>query len=198
MMPRLKALILKLLNQHRVMTIATNRPDGWPQATMVGYINDGFLLYCFVARNAQKYTNILRDPRVSISLGSDAPRPLDIKGLSLAGKASEVTDQWEFDHVSGLRLKRYPEYAALPPPVFREGPLLRISPQPSSTGVALLRISPEIISVLDYSKGFGHSDLVTFSERDLDVHLDSLRHRWVGNGGADSSVPEVRSRGTKE
>jgi len=172
MVPRVKALILKLLNEHRVMTIATNRPDGWPQATMVGYVNDGFLLYCFVARNAQKYANILRDPRVSISLGSDAPRPLDIKGLSLAGKASEVTDQWEFDHVSGLRLKRYPEYAALPPPVFREGPLLRISPQPLSTGVALLRISPEIISVLDYSKGFGHSDLVTFSERDLDVHLN--------------------------
>jgi len=193
MMPRLKALILRLLNEHRVMTIATNRPDGWPQATMVGYVNDGFLLYCFVARNAQKYANILRDPRVSISLGSDAPRPLDIKGLSLAGKASEVTDQWEFDHVSGLRLKRYPEYAALPPPVFREGPLLRISPQPLSTGVALLRISPEIISVLDYSKGFGHSDLVTFSERDLDVHLNHRRHRWVGNGAADWSVPEGRS-----
>jgi len=106
MVPRVKALILKLLNEHRVMTIATNRPDGSPQATMVGYVNDGFLLYCFVARNAQKYANILRDPRVSISLGSDAPRPLDIKGLSLAGKASEVTDQWEFDHVSGLRCHR--------------------------------------------------------------------------------------------
>jgi len=25
---RLKALILRLLNEHRVMTIATNRPDG--------------------------------------------------------------------------------------------------------------------------------------------------------------------------
>ena len=198
MVPRVKALILKLLNEHRVMTIATNRPDGWPQATMVGYVNDGFLLYCFVARNAQKYANILHDPRVSISLGSDAPRPLDIKGLSLAGKASEVTDQWEFNHVSGLRLKRYPEYAALPPPVFREGPLLRISPQPLSTGVALLRISPEIISVLDYSKGFGHSDLVTFSERDLDVHLNHRRHDWVGDDPADPSVPEVRSRGSKE
>lgn len=54
-MRRLKALILKLLNEHRVMTMATNRPDGWPQATMVGYVNDNFLLYCFVARNAQKY-----------------------------------------------------------------------------------------------------------------------------------------------
>jgi hypothetical protein len=180
-MARLKRLIIRLLNEHRVMTIATNRPDGWPQATMVGYVNDGFLLYCYVVRNAQKYANVLRDPRVSIAIGSDAPRPLDIKGLSLAGMASVVTDQDEFDGVGALRLQRYPEYADLPPPVFHEGALLRISPQPSSAGVVLLRIAPEIISVLDYSKGFGHSDLVTFSERDLDVHVDSRRDRWDGN-----------------
>ena len=177
---RLKRLILRLLNEHRVMTLATNRPDGWPQATTVGYVNDGFLLYCYVARNTQKYANILRDARVAIAIGSDAPRPLDVKGLSLAGMASAVTDQDEFDAVSALRLKRYPEYADLPPPVLHEGALRRISPQPSSDGVVLLRIAPEIISVLDYSKGFGHSDLVTFSERDLDVHVGSARHRWDG------------------
>jgi hypothetical protein len=28
--------ILTLLDQHRIMTIATLRPDGWPQATTVG------------------------------------------------------------------------------------------------------------------------------------------------------------------
>ena len=178
---KLKRLILRLLNEHRVMTIATNRPDGWPQATMVGYVNDGFLLYCYVARNAQKYANILRDARVAIAIGSDGTRPLDVKGLSLAGMASAVTDRDEFDAVGALRLKRYPEYADLPPPVLHEGALRRISPQPSPDGVVLLRIAPEIISVLDYSKGFGHSDLVTFSERDLDVHVGSLRHRWDGS-----------------
>jgi general stress protein 26 len=178
---RLKRLILRLLNEHRVMALATNRPDGWPQATTVGYVNDGFLLYCYVARNTQKYANILRDARVAIAIGSDGPRPLDVKGLSLAGMASAVTDQDEFDAVGALRLKRYPEYADLPPPVLHEGALRRISPQPSPDGVVLLRIAPEIISVLDYSKGFGHSDLVTFSERDLDVHVGSLRHRWDGS-----------------
>ena len=99
--PKPKDLIIRLLNEHRVMTIATNRLDGWPQATMVGYVNDGFLLYCFVARNSQKHANILRDPRISIAIGSDAPQPLDIKGLSLAGIASVVSDQSEFDYVSG-------------------------------------------------------------------------------------------------
>ena len=176
------------------MAIATNRVDGWPQVTMVGYVNDGFLLYCFIARNSQKHANILCDPRVSIAIGSDAPRPLDIKGLSLAGIASVVTDQIEFDYVSGLRMKRYPEYAVLPAPVLREGALQRISPRPASAGVVLLRIAAEIISVLDYSKGFGHSNLVTFSERDLNLHIESLRHRWDDNTVADPSITEVPSR----
>src|SRR5208282_4937658 len=164
MMPKLKTLILRLLNEHRVMTIATNRPDGWPQATMVGYVNDGFLLYCFVARNAQKYANIQRDPRISTAIGSDAPNPLDIRGLSLAGHAAEVTDRSEFEDVARLRLKRYPEYAALlRPPPGPDGAPYRITTEPDRSHVALLRIAPDIISVLDYSKGFGHSEVVTFS-----------------------------------
>lgn len=184
MIPKLKTLILQLLNEHRIMTIATNRADGWPQATMVGYVNDGYLLYCFAARNTQKHANVLRDPRVSIAIGSDAPNPLEIKGLSLAGRAAEVTDPSEFDDIRKLRLKRYPEYSALPPRS-TEGALARISPQPPAGSIALLRITPEIICVLDYSRGFGHSDLVTFSERDLDIHLCSACHRWDGNTAVD-------------
>jgi len=180
MMRRIKALILCVLDEHRVMTLSTNRPDGWLQATMVGYVNDGYLLYCFVARNTQKYANVLRDPRVSAAIGSDAPNPLDITGLSLGGRATEVVDQSEFDDAAKLRLKRYPEYSALPQSTLLEGAPGRIAPRPSPASTALLRITPEVISILDYSKGFGHSDLVTFSERDLDVHLSSFRHRWIG------------------
>ena len=183
--PKLKDRILGLLNEHRVMTLATNRSDGWPQATMIGYVNDGFLLYSFVAINSQKYANILRDPRVSISIGSDAPQPLDIKGLSAAAKASVVTDQSEFDHICRLRLGRYPEYASLPAPLLRAEAAQRILRQPTSTGIALLRIAPEIISVLNYSKGFGYSDLITFSERDLDLHIKTLCHRWDDNAVAN-------------
>ena len=178
---RRKELLLQVLDRHRVMALATNRPDGWPQVTLVGYVNEGFLLYCFVARNSQKHANIQRDPRVSIAIGRDAPRPLDIEGLSLAGKASVITNQSELNDISRLRLKRYPEYAIPPPAVSREEAAARIAPQPQSDGVVLLRIAPEVFSLLDYSRGFGHSDLVTFSDRDLDVHVASLRHRWDGN-----------------
>ena len=36
----LRQKILALLDGHRIMTISTLRPDGWPQATTVGYVSD--------------------------------------------------------------------------------------------------------------------------------------------------------------
>jgi len=162
------------------MTIATNRSDGWPQATMVGYVNDGLTLYCFVARESQKHLNVLCDPRVSIAIGSDTKMPLDIKGLSLAGKAHVVDDRAEWNRVTALRLARYPEYAALPPPVFRGDALARIAPQPPTAQVILLRIEPDIISVVDYSQGFGHSDLIAVAGREVDRHVKTAQHAWHG------------------
>ena len=46
--------ILTLLDQHRIMTIATLRPDGWPQATTVGNVNEGLTLYFLCGLDSQK------------------------------------------------------------------------------------------------------------------------------------------------
>ena len=165
MTPELREFAVRILDQHRIMTLATNRPDGWPQATVVGYANDGLKIYCFVARLSQKYSNIVRDPRVSIAIASDFSQPLDIKGLSLAGRAVPVTQEPEFSRAFEIFMKRYPEYAswARPNPAF----------------APLLRIAPTIISVLDYSKGFGHSDLIKIEDEDLRP-LSAQRHHWFG------------------
>jgi hypothetical protein len=40
------------------------------------------------------------------------------------------------------------------------------------------RIAPDIISVLDYEAGFGESELVTFSERDLERASADQSHPW--------------------
>jgi nitroimidazol reductase NimA-like FMN-containing flavoprotein (pyridoxamine 5'-phosphate oxidase superfamily) len=60
----LKSKILELLNQHRLMIIATNRPDGWPQATTVGYVNDGLTIYFLCSPQSQKAANLARDNRI--------------------------------------------------------------------------------------------------------------------------------------
>jgi nitroimidazol reductase NimA-like FMN-containing flavoprotein (pyridoxamine 5'-phosphate oxidase superfamily) len=160
-----KQKIVELLEQHRTLTIATNRADGWPQATVVSYANDNLVIYTFVGRSGQKFANIQRNPRVSVAIAKDSRRPLAIRGLSLGGRALIVDDQGEVEHASALLLRRYPEYRILPPP--------------NPAEVALLRITPEVVSILDYSKGFGHTDLVRVSERDLADFVESHRHHWA-------------------
>jgi nitroimidazol reductase NimA-like FMN-containing flavoprotein (pyridoxamine 5'-phosphate oxidase superfamily) len=43
------------LDQHRVLTIATLRPDGWPQATTVVYANEGLTIYFVCDPGSQSY-----------------------------------------------------------------------------------------------------------------------------------------------
>jgi hypothetical protein len=119
--------ILALLDHHRIMTIATLRPDGWPQATTVGYVNDGLTLYFLC----------------------DTPQLMEITGLSMAARAQAVTDRAEAEKVLRLLPTKYPEQASLP------------IEMPKPEEVRIFRVTPTVISVLDYSKGFGHTDLVT-------------------------------------
>jgi Pyridoxamine 5'-phosphate oxidase len=161
-----KQQIIDLLDQHRIMTISTNRPDGWPQATFVSYANDGLIIYCRISRDSQKCANIARDPRVSLAIAKDYPQPLQIKGLSIAAHTVEVTDGGERDHAAQLLLQRYPEYKVMP----------RLDP----AAVPTFRLTPEIVSVIDYSKGFGHSDLVKVTDNDLAEFVEARRHHWAG------------------
>lgn len=50
--------ILSLLDQHRIMRLATLRPDGWPQTTTVGYVHEGLTLYFLCAPDSQKAANL--------------------------------------------------------------------------------------------------------------------------------------------
>jgi nitroimidazol reductase NimA-like FMN-containing flavoprotein (pyridoxamine 5'-phosphate oxidase superfamily) len=163
-------LVIALLDEHRILTIATNRPDGWPQATVVSYCNDGLVIYFFTDRDGQKVQNITQDTRVSIAIAKDYHRPLDIKGLSLAGNALVVDDTAEVDHAYRLLLTRYPEY--------------RVLPKPNRKEIAMVRVMPELVSVVDYAKGYGHADLVRVTEDDLAEFVERRRHHWAGEKSA--------------
>jgi nitroimidazol reductase NimA-like FMN-containing flavoprotein (pyridoxamine 5'-phosphate oxidase superfamily) len=144
----LQAKILALLDEHRVMTVATLRPDGWPQATTVGYGNDGMTIYFLCGLGSQKAANIDRDDRVSATIDHDTDNVMAIDGLSMAAHARPVTDPAEARRALALIVGKY-----APQPDF---PL----DMPAPDQVRLFRLEPKVISVLDYSKGFAHSDLV--------------------------------------
>ena len=109
-----KAEIVALLNEHQIMTVATIRRDGWPQATVVSYANDGLVLYSIIGRNTQKYLNIVRDPRVSAAISGVSAQPLQYKGLSLAGHATVAENHAQIERVRAIVLSRNPQYMEMP------------------------------------------------------------------------------------
>lgn len=141
--------VLALLDQHRIMTVATLRPDGWPQATTVGYVNDGLTLYFLCGLDSQKAQNLARDDRLSLTIDHDTADLMAIAGLSMAAHAEAVTDQAEAEKVLRLLPLKYADARPLP------------MEMPTPDQVRIFRVTPTVISLLDYSKGFGHTDLVT-------------------------------------
>ncbi len=141
--------ILALLDQHRVMTIATLRQDGWPQATTVGYANEGLTLYFLCGPDSQKAANLAQDDRVSLTIDRDTPQVMEITGLSMAARAQVVIDPDEAQKALQLLMLKYPQQNAVPVPL------------PTPADVRIFRVTPTVISVLDYTKGFAHTDLVS-------------------------------------
>jgi nitroimidazol reductase NimA-like FMN-containing flavoprotein (pyridoxamine 5'-phosphate oxidase superfamily) len=145
----IKEKILSLMEQHRIMTIATLRPDGWPQATTVGYVSEGLTLYFLCSQESQKAANLARDDRVSLTIDHDTSDLMAITGLSMAARAQLVTDPAEAEKVMRMLPLKYPDMHALS------------MPMPSPDEVQIFRVTPTVIAVLDYSQGFGHRDLCT-------------------------------------
>jgi nitroimidazol reductase NimA-like FMN-containing flavoprotein (pyridoxamine 5'-phosphate oxidase superfamily) len=136
---------ISILNANRIMSIATIRPDGWPQATIVGYANEGFRLYFLIFRNSQKFENISRDNRVAVTVVGEEPSELSkIKAVYAGCEVHEVTELGERSRAWMLLAERHPNLTDLAPPQTAE--------------VATMVAECRYVSMLDYSKGLGHTE----------------------------------------
>lgn len=137
----------QILDMHRIMAVSTVRPDGWPQTTIVGYANQGFTIYFLVSRASQKFANIQRDDRISIAVGEEPRDVREIKAVYAGAHAAEVTDPCQREIAWRLLMERHPNLASY------------VLPEPSEA--AVMRAECKYVSVLDYSKGLGHSEALT-------------------------------------
>ena len=154
---------VEILDAHRTMAISTLRPDGWPQTTIVGYVNDGLTLYFLIFRTSQKLANIRRDKRISIAVGGE-PKDLDQLTAVYAGAhASEVTDLNERARAWNLLQSRHPNLVEFE--------------LPERTDAALIRASCQFVSVLDYRKGAGHIDELSIEDGRA-THRDARTDQW--------------------
>lgn len=136
-----------MLHAHRIMAISTLRPDGWPQNTIVGYANNGLRIYFLTFRTSQKFSNIENDDRVSIAIGEEPRDIREIRAVMAGAHAFEVTDEREREFAWRLLMKRHPN--------------LRDSELPDRLETAMMAADCRYLSLLDYTKGFGHSEALT-------------------------------------
>jgi len=100
----------KLLNGKNLVFLATTMADGSPQVTPVwGNFEDSHVLIN-TAEGRLKHKNILRDPRIAVSI-VDSKNPLDM--TSIRGKVVKIIPDYDYKHADFLTKKylgreRYP------------------------------------------------------------------------------------------
>lgn len=142
----LRDTIIDILTHTNDMTVATVRGDGFPQATTVSYVSDGLTIYFVTGAHSQKAANIAANDKISATVDRPYKDWNAILGLSLGGIATRLTGADEIATVEKLMAEKFPQSANFEMP---------------QAALAVFKITPKVISVLDYSKGFGHTDLVT-------------------------------------
>lgn len=154
---------VEILDTHQVMAVSTLRPDGWPQTTIVGYVNEGLTLYFLVFRSSQKLANIRRDVRISIAVGGERSELDQLTAVYAAARAVEITDPNERDRAWKLLQARH-------------GNLMNFD-APERTDAAMIRATLQHVSVLDYRKGPGHIEDLSVGE-DGAAHYDVRKEQW--------------------
>lgn len=133
-----------ILEAHRIMTISTLRPDGWPQSTIVGYANDGLTIYFMILRSSQKYANIKKDDRVSIAVGAEPKDLEETKAVYAGARATEIDDPVKRQRAWKLLEQRHPNLASFE--------------LPDSTATVVMGAICKHVSIVDYTKGIGHTE----------------------------------------
>ena len=91
--------VIKLFSEKNLVFIATLMEDGSPQLSPVwANYNDGFILVN-TAEGRVKHKNILRDPRVAVSVTSN-DNPLDM--TTIRGTVVEIISDIEYHHADKL------------------------------------------------------------------------------------------------
>ena len=139
---------LDVLNQAKDITLATIRPDGYPQATVVNYVNEGLIIYVGVDKNSQKVSNVLHCEKVSLTVNGKYSDWQHVHSLSMGGHAEILTDLTECQRIEAAMDAKFPDIGEW-------------AHSDQNHLVVFLKITPTVVSLLNYEKGVGHAELET-------------------------------------
>jgi uncharacterized protein YhbP (UPF0306 family) len=141
----LRARICEMLQSQHLMTLATLRPDGFPQASILNYIADDLTLYFATDAASQKVANIAFNNKVAVAIAGQTEDFYKLSGLSMAGVARRILEKEAADELSLRLFRRLPQSR-------------RYVPQDPGQ-LALFAVAPIAISLIDYASGFGTTHL---------------------------------------
>jgi Pyridoxamine 5'-phosphate oxidase len=138
--------VAAILAANADMAIATIRPDGFPQTTIVSYASEGDRVFFGCSARSQKARSIALCDRVSFAVHNNVRDWDKILGVSVGGRAIRLTATADMTKLAALMLRKFPQIGD-----FLTG---------DGSDMALFRIDPIAISLLDYTQGFGHCESV--------------------------------------
>lgn len=141
-------LAANILGAGKDMVLASIRPDGTPHASTISYASVDLRSYCAISLDSQKAHNIRHQANVAYVVNTAYSSWAEILGVSINAQAIMLVEPRELRLASTLLLQKYPEFSAL----ISEPSVL---PWP---GMLFIALQPLNVALLDYSKGFGHTD----------------------------------------
>jgi nitroimidazol reductase NimA-like FMN-containing flavoprotein (pyridoxamine 5'-phosphate oxidase superfamily) len=141
---------ITILNKHRIMAISTVRPDGWPQTTVVGYVNRGWEITFMIFRKGQKFANIAHNDRISIAVAEEPSELSQLQAVYAGAHAHEITDEKERQEAWRLLMERHANLAGFV--------------MPGSAEAVFMRATCKFVSMLDFTQGPGHHEEFTLDD----------------------------------
>lgn len=151
-MQDMKNELVSYLSRHLYGNLATINAENsqQPHTSTIAYFNDGLYLYFVTGLQTEKFRNITKNPRVSLTVDEDEKDWARITGLQIEGEA-EVMTQERIAAIVPQFLDKFPFAKTLPP----------------NAESRFIRIVPKRIWLIDYRKGFGHRDYFEVNEEEL-------------------------------
>ncbi len=151
-MPRDKA--LAYLRDHHVATLASHG-SGFPWASAVFYVNDGFTLYFLSSPTSRHCLNLAENPHVAATVQEDYSDWPKIKGVQLEGTASEISGEEE-TAARKLYGEKFPIVGKL-----GKAPAVIVK---AMAKVRWYKVVPHRLYFIDNSANFGHRDEIALPE----------------------------------
>lgn len=141
-----KKQIADYLSSHNIMTLATVTSGGAPAVRTLEYASDGATIYFATFNSSKKVADIKQNPRVAYTVDEDYKDWMTIQGVKIEGMATILSDPTAMGQAVETYMAKFPFVAKFPP----------------NPDLIFIKVEPVMGYFLDYTKGFTHTDVVTY------------------------------------